>query len=83
MCFRDPKFSISILNSMGLPLQLGFNNLSSYSNLTETYMDIEGDSVPLIPSNPKLLHKPIFINYNEEINPIETIILLDFIQYFF
>ncbi|MCK4664816.1 MAG: hypothetical protein KAT68_18235 [Bacteroidales bacterium] len=77
LCFQDPKFTISILNSMGLPIQLGFNNLKSYSNLTETYMDIEGDSIPTLTSVPPFfINRPYFDNYNE-INPIETTILLD------
>lgn len=42
----DPRFSISLHNSFGIPLRFGFEVFSSYSNLTQTYTNFQGDSVP-------------------------------------
>lgn len=68
----DPKFSISVDNSFGIPIRFGFENFSSYSNITQVYTDFEGDSIPTFENDiaPFYISSPDY----EYLQPITSIL---------
>ncbi|MBI4648743.1 MAG: hypothetical protein HY738_19690 [Bacteroidia bacterium] len=56
--FKDPKMKILMHNSYGLPVELGFTYLKSFSNIYQDTLPIVGSGVPVAGVNPKLIGYP-------------------------
>jgi hypothetical protein len=69
----DPQFTLSVNNSFGIPIRFGFEQFATYSNITQTYTNLDGDSIPRFSNDiaPFYIRNPEYVNL-QEINPITS-----------
>ena len=70
---EDPKIRLKIKNSYGLPIQFGFSQMYSFSNINNTYLPIIGSGIPTA-TNQIVINAP---NISQIGQSIQTNLLID------